>query len=367
MPKVSVIIPSYNHEKYVAYALKGVLDQTFQDFEIIITDDHSSDKTVREIGKFRDSRIKLFSFTKNRGVCVAINNCLLHTKGKYIAHLNSDDAFFPEKLEKQVKYLDDHPETGAVFSQAQMIDEEGIDIPDSSHFHGLMNSLENRNRFQWLNYFFYNCRWLWHPSMMMRKKVYDDIGYHNPCLAQIQDFDIGVKLSLKYEQHIIQEKLTKFRIRAGEMNASAATPKAVIRSMFEFSHVLKHYLLIKDVEEFLKIFPQSQAKYRDIVDDELIPFYVARQALEVGHVFHQKFALDVLYDLLQNKRIVTKLRKNSNFDYSNFIKMTGKYDLYHINHIDFQDDLIKKLGGEIARLKKPFNRIKSVVKEIIKK
>ena len=81
MPKVSVIIPSYNHEKYVAYALECVLNQTFQDFEIIITDDYSSDKSVKEIKKFNDTRIKLFPSARNRGVCVAINNCLFHTKG----------------------------------------------------------------------------------------------------------------------------------------------------------------------------------------------------------------------------------------------------------------------------------------------
>lgn len=365
MPKVSVIIPSYNHEKYIAYALGSVLNQTFQDFEIIITDDNSQDKTLKEIKKIHDKRIRVFSFTKNGGVCVAINNCLAHVKGQYVAHLNSDDAFFPNKLEKQVKYLNDHPETGAVFSQAQMIDEESNDLPDSYHFHGLMNSLENRNRYHWLNYFFYNCRWLWHPSMMMRKKVYDDIGYHNPCLAQIQDFDIGIRLSLKYELNIIQEKLTKFRIRSGDMNASAATPKAVIRSMFEFSHVLKHYLKIKDVEEFNKIFPRSQEKFKDIMDNELIPFYVIREALAVKHVFHQKFALDALYDLLGNKKIVDKLKKRCNFDYSDFFKLSGQHDLYHIGHISYQDELINKLQTENYRLKKPINQLKRFVKELI--
>lgn len=367
MPKVSIIIPSYDHEKYISYALESVLNQTFQDFEIVITDDHSVDETVKKIRKFKDSRIRLFSSIRNRGVCAAINNCLLNTKGKYIAQLNSDDAFFPDKLEKQVKYLDGHPEVGAVFSQAQMIDEEGTDVQDYSHFHGLMNTLDNRNRFQWLNYFFYNCRWLWHPSMMIRKKVYDDIGNHNPCLAQIQDFDIGIKLSLKYEQHIIQEKLTKFRIRAGEMNASAATPRAAIRSMFEFSHVLKHFLKIKGVEEFIKIFPQAHAKYKDIVDDDLIPFYVARQALEVEHVFHQKFALDVLFNLLHDKKIIKKLEKKCNFDYSNFIKLTGKYDLYHVGHIAYQEELIEKLTAANKKLSKPVYRIMCVIKDIFER
>lgn len=355
MPKVSVIIPSYNHEKYIAFALESVLNQTFKDFEIIITDDHSSDKTVAEIKKFKDERIKLFQLNKNRGVCVAINNCLDHVKGEYIAHLNSDDEFFSDKLEKQIAYLDNHPKIGAVFTQAQMIDEEGIDIPDSRHFHGKMNLLENRNRFQWLNYFFYNCRWLWHPSLMIRKRVYDDIGFHNPCLAQVQDFDLGIRLSLKYELHIIQETLTKFRIRSGEMNASAATPKAVVRSMFEFGHVLKHYLKIKNTEEFIKIFPQSQEKYKDISDDELIPFYVARQALEVEHVFHQKFALDVLYDLLRDKKC--------NLDNPGFYKLTGRYDLYHIQHIDYQEALIKKLDHSNKKLSKPIYKIMRLIQD----
>ncbi len=367
MAKVSVIIPSYNHEKFVGYALESVLNQTYQDFEIIITDDHSRDGTVKEIKKYSDARIRLLRFKENQGVSAAINNCLKHCRGKYIAHLNSDDAFFPDKLEKQVKYLDAHPKIGAVFSQAQLIDENNVDIPDLSHFHGSMNALENRDRFRWLNYFFYNCRWLWHPSMMMRKKVYDDIGGHDPCLAQIQDFDTGIKFSLKYELHIIQEKLTKFRIRKGNMNASAYTTTAVIRSMFEFSHALKHYLKIKNIGEFLKIFPEAKDKYDDINDNELIPFYVAREALNVEHVFHQKFALDTLFDLMLNKRIVSKLRKTSDFDYSDFIKLTGKYDMYHVGYIAYYDDLIKKLQKENIRLKKPVNRIKSIVKEIINK
>jgi hypothetical protein len=193
---------------------------------------------------------------------------------------------------------------------------------------------------------------------MIRKKVYDDIGYHNPCLAQIQDFDIGVKLSLKLEQHIIQERLTKFRIRAGDMNASASTPKAVIRSMFEFSHVLKHYLKIKDIDEFNKIFPDSNKKYGDIKDIELIPFYVAREALNVEHVFHQKFALDVIYAMLQDEKKVEKLNKLSNFDYVNFIKLTGKYDIYHVNHIAYQEELIKTLKQQYEDLKYPLKKFK---------
>ena len=363
MPKVSVIIPSYNHAKYVRFAIESVLDQTFQDFEIVICDDGSTDKTVEAIKKIKDPRIVLLTQKTNRGISTAINKCLSHAKGKYIAHLNSDDVFLPNKLAKQVTYLEKNKSIGAVFSYADLIDEHGNMFPENQHHHEVMNHQNNQNRFQWLDYFFYNCRWLWHPSMMMRKSVYDKIGDHDPRLAQIHDFDLGIRLSLNFDIHIIKEPLIQFRIRSGNMNVSANTIQAQVRSMFEFGHVLKQFLLIPTTQDFLKIFPDAKKKYNDISDDELIPFYVARQALEVEHMFHQKFALDVLYDLFADKKKAKKIEKTCNFSYSNLIKVTGKHDIYHVEHIEYQDNVIKELFRQLDNMK----TFKSIFRYITKK
>ena len=99
MPKVSVIMASYNHEKYVGQAVQSVLDQTYQDFELVIADDGSTDRTAAEVAKFADPRIKFFPFSQNRGQFVTTNHCLRQATGEYIAVLNSDDAFLPTKLE----------------------------------------------------------------------------------------------------------------------------------------------------------------------------------------------------------------------------------------------------------------------------
>ena len=125
MPRVSIVLPSYNHEKYVRECIQSALDQTYQDFEIIITDDGSTDGTVNVIKEFDDSRIQLYTHTENEGACNAINNCIKKAAGEYIAVLNSDDAWEPTKLEKQVKYLDSHPEIGAVFTKVVLVDEAG--------------------------------------------------------------------------------------------------------------------------------------------------------------------------------------------------------------------------------------------------
>ena len=123
MPLVSVIIPSYNHEKFVRECIQSVLDQTFQDFEIIITDDASTDHTVEIIEQFEDSRIKLFKHSTNQGVSVAVNNCIRHASGRYFAWLSTDDVWYREKLEIQVRYLNEHPNVGVVFGKVDWIDE----------------------------------------------------------------------------------------------------------------------------------------------------------------------------------------------------------------------------------------------------
>ena len=359
MLKVSVIISAYNHEKYIAESINSILHQSFLDFELIVVDNGSSDSTYKIIKTIKDPRIKIFRIKKNIGFGYALNYALNKSRGEYISLFSSDDIGLPDKLKKQVKYLDDHPGVGAVFSQAQMIDEEGSAI--AKHYYDKTFDQKNKSRFEWLNYFFYNGNCLCFPSTLIRKSVYKQILFENERLAQLHDFEVWVKICLIKDIYIFNEKLIKFRIRQDNKNAGADTIENKVRSMFEFSHVLKHYLKIKNVGEFLKIFPNAKEKYHDINDDELIPFYVAREALRVPHVFHQKFALDVLFDLLQNKRVVAKLNKQCHFDYTDFIKLTGQHDIYHVNHIAYQEALIKTLKQQYDDLKQPLKKLKKTI------
>src|SRR3989442_1702979 len=94
-PRVTVIMPSYNHERFVAAAIQSVLNQSFTDWELVITDDGSHDGTVATARRFTDPRIRLFVFPKNRGACDAANHCLANARGEFIAMLSSDDEFVP--------------------------------------------------------------------------------------------------------------------------------------------------------------------------------------------------------------------------------------------------------------------------------
>jgi len=323
MPLVSVIIPSYNHEKYVSEAIQSVLDQTYQDFEIIITDDGSTDNTVKKIQKFNDHRIKLFVFKKNQGACVAANNCIRRSRGEYIAMLSSDDVFLPGKLEKQVEFLDMNPDCMAVFSYVTTIDENGDDlsIKDPSYVSPFQQS--NRSRFEWLNYFFYNGNGLCHPSVLARKEVYSEFGKLDNRYAQLPDFNLWINVCLKHEIFILPESLVKFRIHSDQSNASGDLPENHLRSSFEHEHLLELFLTIQTKDEFLKIFPEGK-KWEGKIDDELIPFYVAMLAVEQDSLFiHKRFGINTLFKLMKNQYLSNKLEGLSLFSYRDLIHLTS--------------------------------------------
>lgn len=124
MLKVSVIVPIYCVEKYIFNTIKSVLDQTYTDFELLLINDETTDKSLEICQQFLDPRIIIFS-QKNRGLAGARNTGIRHARGEYLAFLDGDDLWLPDKLEKHVKHLDDSPSVGLSFSRSAFIDEAG--------------------------------------------------------------------------------------------------------------------------------------------------------------------------------------------------------------------------------------------------
>jgi glycosyltransferase involved in cell wall biosynthesis len=327
-PVVSVLIPSYNHESYIEETIQSILNQTFQDFEIIITDDGSSDKTVDKIKNFSDPRIHLHVFKENQGACKALNNCILNSKGKYITYISSDDVWELNKLEKQLKYLEENPSIHVLFTKAKIIDENSNPYTNKEHPYYSVFDRENRSRAEWLNFFFYTGNCICHPSIMIEKTVYDDIGLYNERMANLPDLDMWVRLCLEYDFHILEEKLIKFRVRDDENNVSGVKPQTKIRSKFEKMHIFHHYLKIKDIKFLLKIFPDAE-KFGKLEPD-MVPYFLARLAYETEQDILQLWALNILFEFMQSNEVVDKLKKEYNFYYPDFLEMTAKGDFLKI-------------------------------------
>jgi len=121
-PTVTVIMPVYNTQKYVKGAVLSVLEQTFMDFELLIIDDQGTDNSVTICKQFTDPRVRIIS-QQNRGLAGARNTGIRQAAGKYIALIDSDDLWHPEKLERHVYHLDQDPEIGISYAASRMIDD----------------------------------------------------------------------------------------------------------------------------------------------------------------------------------------------------------------------------------------------------
>ncbi|MBW4650075.1 MAG: glycosyltransferase [Kastovskya adunca ATA6-11-RM4] len=125
MPKVSVIIPVYKVEQYIAATVQSVLDQTYEDFELLIVDDGSPDRSVEICQQFADPRIKIIR-QENQGVSTARNTGIAYAQGQYLAFIDGDDLWVPEKLEKHVQHLETSPQVGVSYSYSAFIDASGV-------------------------------------------------------------------------------------------------------------------------------------------------------------------------------------------------------------------------------------------------
>ena len=312
MPRVSVVIASYNHEKYVRATIESVLAQSLQDFEILVTDDGSVDRTVAEVQAIADPRISLVALPRNGGACAAINATILRASGDYIAILNSDDVFLPGKLARQVRYLDENPGVAAVFTQPLFIGEDGNPHPNPGKDIALASE-KNRSRDGWLRRFFRKGNGLCHPSVMIRRRCYEEVGLYNPALAQLPDLEMWVRLLRQHEIHLIEEPLVGFRVRDNQMNASAARPEVILRNQWEWLRVLERYL---DLDNALLglTFPEIASRIGRVPT----PWLVGEMALSSGGPAYELFALETMYKVVSNGSDAARCR--------GFIEITGSVD-----------------------------------------
>jgi glycosyltransferase involved in cell wall biosynthesis len=324
-PKVSVILTSYNHDGFLDEAIQSVLAQTYRNFELIIWDDASSDDSWAIIEQYDDPRILSFRNEFNRygvyGVNKAINEV---ARGEYIAIHHSDDVWELEKLEKQVAFLDQHPETGAVFSWANIMDVEGNYTNDVNLYQIFRQ--ENKTRHEWLRQL-YRYNGLCHPSVLIRKQCYTDCGLYNPALRQLPDMEMWIRLCFKYEIHVLPEDLIRFRWNASGSNTSNLLRDSIFRQMVEGYTMLDKYRQIASREDLVKIFPATE-KYCARPDADL-EFALAMTAFESGGLTpHALLSLKWLYNLMASPEKAEKIRAIHHFDHLDFANLTGQVQIF---------------------------------------
>lgn len=329
MVKVTVLLTSYNHADYIEKSINSILNQTFKDYEFYIIDDCSTDNSWDIINKYNDKRIIKIKNKINMG-SILNPELVRKFKGEYIAIAHCDDYWEPEKLAKQVKYLDQNEHVAACFTHVKLIDDYDNEVSVDNY---VDFNLENRTRFEWLNYFFYKGNCLCHPSLMIRKKVQLNDNLFVYGMGACPDFYRWVKLCLKHDIYVYPEKLTCFRVRRSGMNTSGYNYNNIIRSAYDNSKVLYLYKSLSK-EEFVNVFPNSKKFFVNNYFNS--NFALARICIdEISNGYSIYFGLNCIFELLQNKKIKQELKKNYKYTIKNFINETGKYDVFKIIEKNF--------------------------------
>jgi glycosyltransferase involved in cell wall biosynthesis len=231
--KITVLMPCYNAANYVEDAIRSVLAQTFRDFELLIINDGSSDKTVELIKTFNDERIVLIE-QGQQGIAAALNNGLKHARAPLIARFDADDICFAERLEKQYNFMLSNPEFIVIGSGADYIDDAGNYI--FTHFPQVTNNEE----IQHLP--FYICPFI-HASVMFKKDFITTYGY-NINAHSFEDHLLWLQLKQKGKMFNMREPLLSVRLNPRSFTMDE-------RKRSKLFHQIKHQALkVKHINRY---------------------------------------------------------------------------------------------------------------------
>lgn len=208
-PRVSVVITAYNAEKFIHETIESVLAQTYQDFECLVIDDGSTDRTAAIVESFSDPRIRLIRLAINKGVSHAANTGIQEAKGVYIARIDSDDLMVPERLETQVAFLDAHPEVGVCGTWFELFSDAKRTIKRYATSNNAIRA--------WM--LFINP--IAQPSVCLRADVIkQEIGPYDPTIPSAEDLDLWMRLLPKTSFANLPHVLTRYRRHANSITQS---------------------------------------------------------------------------------------------------------------------------------------------------
>ncbi|MCL1464459.1 glycosyltransferase [Argonema galeatum] len=255
MPLISVIIPVYNGENTIRETIESVLNQTFKDFELIVINDGSTDSTLDVVSNIQDSRLKVFSYP-NAKQAASRNRGLSQATGEYVSFIDADDLWKPDKLEAQLKALQENPEAGVAYSWTDLIDESGNFIRGGANIYWQGESYAR----MLLNDFVESG-----SNPLIRAQAIKEVGNFDESLPPAEDWDMWIRLASRYPFVVVPSAQVLYRVRANSSSTNVSKMEAVSLRIIErayaeapasIQHLKRHtlgnrykYLVFKALEE----------------------------------------------------------------------------------------------------------------------
>jgi glycosyltransferase involved in cell wall biosynthesis len=231
MATVDVIIPAFNAAKYLPFALESVSSQTFDDWQILLVDDGSTDNTADVVAPFLDrfgSKIRYIK-QENRGVAAARNTAMRASTSEFLALLDADDVWLPCRLSESLKVLAERPEVGLVYGLITVIDPEGrtgrtwTGNPKHSDGHIAPHIYMRKVELPCL-------------TITIRRRCIDEVGFFDETMRATEDRDLWLRIALRYKVAFVPKVLAYYRVSP---NSASADPQRMLKTQLQF--IRKHY------------------------------------------------------------------------------------------------------------------------------
>jgi len=251
--KVSVIVPVFNGDRWLIQSLESLFSQTLRGFEIILIDDGSQDNTPKILSKIKDSRLKVISFRRNKGIVHALNAGIKVARGKYIARHDIDDLSKHLRLEKQFDFLESHPNVHILATRAELIDEEdnsleGVEATFLEKFNNaIVTQSDIKRALPLVNPIF-------HGSVMMRKDALKKAGGYNLDYQFVEDYELWLRMIDEFNFHKLGERLYVYRSHQDQVRNQKAKFLQLMTIKIKLNYLQRKFF---DNRRNLKIFIQG--------------------------------------------------------------------------------------------------------------
>ena len=339
-PKISVVMPVHNAGAYLRDAVSSILNQTFRDFEFIIVNDGSSDASASILQEYerRDSRIRVFH-QENQGMITALNRGCRAARGVYIARMDADDMSHVNRLERQLEYMEKHPDVAILGTWVCTLENDGTQT-------GSWCPSTNSKMLKWTN-FFGVC--VAHPSVLIRRQVMEKLNFYRADAAHGEDVDLWLRASGIAEFGNVPEILYTYRIWNGSASQAGSQLRRPVHAR----------LLASYIKEFLTDEPSMQAveglrrtrvgpRFENLIEIRFTAVLI--QKLYWNFVNHNVLTLaerkEISWDAA--KKIANLASQASRFSYLGFLSLLVKalrmdYRLLH------PSAMMKGLGRTLAK------------------
>ncbi len=317
-PKLSIVTPCYNHEKYIDDFMASVFAQTEKNFELIIVDDCSNDATIEKLLKYDDRRIKIIKHSWNQGINATISDGIEEAVGDVVCTIASDDMLSPDYVAAILEDFDKH-DVGVVYVTLKKIDAEGKSLGEYIHLP------IKKNRYEILRDSFIGVNQVPSPGMAMRTNIVKKLLPLPSGIIQYSDWALHNDLMLRTNIFLDERELIFYRVSPN--GASARSSNVFKREALETDILLNTFLNIKDVSVFKSIFKDHYEQYGEPVV-ETIPYFLARIALTSDDFNKQSWGYRLLIKFYSENNNRKKLYDLYGVQFKNVINLVNDIVLY---------------------------------------